>query len=47
MRTFRVYFNDGNQKLYEAPHIAAVVRHISDDLGIPYGVADIVKIEEV
>ena len=47
MRTYRVYFRDGNQKLYNAPHIAAVVRRISGDFGLPYGVTDIIKIEEV
>lgn len=47
MKTYRVYFRDGNQKLYEAPHIMAVVRRISDDFGLPYGVVDIIKIEEV
>lgn len=47
MRTFRVYFKDGNQKLYEAPHIGAVVRAISTDIAGKYGLTDIVKIEEV
>lgn len=47
MRTFRVYFNDGNQKLFEAPHIGALVRHIADDAASKYGVTDIYKIEEV
>ena len=46
-RIFRVYFSDGNQKLYIAPHIGAVVRHISDDLTYKYGVTDIIKIEDV
>ena len=47
MREFRVYFSDGNQKLYMAPHVVAVIHHISDDLTYKYGVTDIVKIEEI
>ena len=47
MRTFRVYFNDGNQKLFEANDVGAVCRHISDDLTAKYSVSDIIKIEEV
>jgi len=47
MKIYRVYFSDGNQKLFEAPHIGVLVRHIADDLADKYGVADIVKIEEV
>ena len=47
MKTYRVYFSDGNQKLFEAPHIGALVRHIADDVRSKYGVTDIVKIEEV
>lgn len=47
MKTYRVYFSDGNQRLYEAPHIGALVRHIADNLTDVYGVTDIVKIEEV
>lgn len=47
MREFRVYFSDGNQKIYGAPHIGAVIRYISGDLAYKYGVTDIVKIEEI
>lgn len=47
MRTYRVYFEDGNQKLFEAPHIGALLRHIADDVDSKYGVIDIIKIEEV
>lgn len=46
-KTYRVYFKDGNQRLYEALHIGALVRHIADDFTDVYGVTDIVKIEEV
>lgn len=46
-RTFRVYFSDGNQKLYGAPRMAAVIHRISDDLTFKYGVTDIIKIEDV
>lgn len=46
-RTYRVYFRDGNQKLYEAVGIGAVCRHIMDDVNCKYSVSDIVKIEEV
>lgn len=46
-RTFRVYFNDSNQKLFKAPDIGAVCRHIADNLAGQYSPADITKIEEV
>lgn len=48
MRLFRVYFSDGNQKLFEAPHIGAIVRKIADYYDVDaYSVGDIVKIEEI
>lgn len=47
MREFRVYFSDGNQKNFGAPHVAAVIHRISDDPTYKYGVIDIVKIEEI
>ena len=47
MKTFRVYFTDGNQKLYEAPHIGAICREISYDIAGKYGIFDVYKIEEV
>lgn len=47
MNTYRVYFKDGNQKLYTAPHMMALVQRIADDCGVPYKVEDIDKIEEV
>ncbi len=48
MKTFRVYFSDGNQKLFEAPHIGAIVRKIADCYEVgAYGVTDIYKIEEI
>jgi len=48
MRTFRVYFLDGNQMLFEAPHIGAIVRKIADCYEVgAYSVTDIYKIEEI
>ena len=46
MKTFRVYFRDGKQKVFEAPHIAALIRHITEDFTSSYGVFDIIKVEE-
>ena len=47
MRKFRVYFNDGNRKLFNAPHIGAILNYIEQSCKYSYGVGDIVKIEEV
>lgn len=47
MHTYRVYFKDGNQKLFDAPHFAALIRHLANDLSDNYSVMDIYKIEEV
>ena len=46
-KTYRVYYRDGNQRLYEAPNIGALVRHLADDLTDKYSITDIYKIEEV
>ena len=43
--TFRVYFRDGNQKLFEAENMYAVINHLYFELN--YNASDIVKIEEV
>lgn len=45
MRTFRVYTNDGNQRLFEAHDIMAVCEYVVTRLD--YDPADITKIEEV
>lgn len=47
VKTFRVYFRDGNQKLYEAPHIQAIIEAISEGIASKYEITDVVKIEEV
>lgn len=45
MKTFRVYFVDGNQKLFDARDIVAVISHVVYVVG--YNACDIIKIEEV
>ena len=48
IKTFRVYFSDGNQRLYEAQTITLVCNHISiESINDCYGIRDVVKIEEV
>lgn len=49
MKTFRVYFRDGNQKLLEAENMVYLMDYIVDILIFPghYEEEDIVKIEEV
>ena len=44
-RTFRVYFNDGNQKLFEGCDVLAIIKYIETDTKyLPF---DVIKIEEV
>lgn len=45
MSTFRVYFNGGNQKLYEADNIVSVINHLVYELG--YSVCQIIRVEGV
>lgn len=45
MRTFKVYFRDGNQRLYLAKNIQNILDYITVSLG--YSAKDITKIEEV
>lgn len=47
MKTFRVYFTDGNQKLYEARHIGEICMEICHDITGKYVIFDVYKIEEV
>lgn len=47
MRSFRVYFNDGNQKRFDAPHIGAILNYIAQSCKYSYTIGDIIKIEEV
>lgn len=48
MKTFRVYFSDGNQKLYEAKNILVVMQVISlSTMKGSYSVDDVTKVEEV
>lgn len=44
-KTFKVYFNDGNQKLIEAPNIYVAVQYVCFELNFSAG--DIYKIEEI
>lgn len=45
MRIFKVYFRDGNQRLYSAKNIQNILDYIT--VGLDYSVNDITKIEEV
>lgn len=45
MHDFRVYFRDGNQKLFEAENMYAVLSYIY--FVLHYNASDITKIEEV
>lgn len=49
MKTFRVYFKDGNQKLFEAENIVDLMDYIVDTLIFTghYEEDDIYKVEEV
>ena len=50
MRTFRVYFINGNQKLYDAENIYSLIDYLHsliDDNLNAYIIEDIYKIEEV
>lgn len=47
MKTFRVYFTDGNQKLFEALSIKTIVLEIVEITRGMYSAYDITKIEEV
>ena len=50
MRTFRVYFSDGNQKLLEGRDILHICNYIEDGYQYEnevYTAEDITKIEEV
>ena len=44
MKTYRVYFSDGNQRLYEARDILEVVKYVAYTSEY---LSQIVKIEEV
>lgn len=47
-KTYRVYFKDGNQRLYETINMLMLCEHIEvASIDDSYGVRDIVKIEEV
>lgn len=50
MRTYRVYFTDGNQKLFDAPDVGEMLAYIAyryeKKLSV-YDVADIQRIEDV
>ena len=46
MKTFRVYFNDGNQKLYEGPNMVETLCHIELD-DSEYKMKDVTRIEIV
>lgn len=47
MRTFRVYFTDGNQKLFEAPSVKTIVLELVEITRGMYSAYDITKVEEV
>ena len=50
MRTFRVYFKDGNQKLYQAVGIDVILKYLRTSYTCRqqgYTVEDIVRIEVV
>ena len=46
---YRVYFRDGNQRLFEGEDIISVMNYLVYELvhGLAYTASDIVKIEEV
>ena len=44
-KTFRVYFTDGNQRLYEAENLYSLVAYIYFELN--YSEGDVYKVEEV
>lgn len=46
MKIYRVYFKDGNQKLFEAQDIGTLVRHLENNIEHSYSISDITKIEE-
>ena len=45
MKTFRVYFQDGNQKLFEADNIVSVINFVVYELD--ENAENIIKVEEV
>ena len=45
MKTFRVYFTDGNQKMFEAGYIIDVLNYVVYEL--KFNASDIIKVEEV
>lgn len=45
MYSFRVYFRDGNQKLFDAPDIFAVFEYLKDYLHVD--TESVIKVEEV
>ncbi len=45
MKMFRVYFNDGNQRLFEAENIAMVINFVVYELN--ESAEDIYKVEEI
>lgn len=47
-KTYRVYFRDGNQRLYETINMLMLCQYIeANSIDDTYGAKDIVKIEEV
>lgn len=45
MKTFRVYFQDGNQRLFEADNIVSVINFVVYELD--ESAENIIKVEEV
>ena len=45
MKTFRVYFQDGNQRLFEADNIVSVINFVVYELD--ENAENIIKVEEV
>jgi len=46
-KTYRVYFKDGNQRLYESINMLMLCQYIeANSIDDTYGAKDIVKIEE-
>lgn len=45
MKTFRIYFRDGNQKLLECENIVQAVNYVVYELG--FAATEIYKLEEV
>lgn len=45
MKTFRVYFQDGNQRLFEAENIVSVINFVVYELD--ENAENVVKVEEI